>query len=103
MLGVLSSRRADVNVNVSELTERFHGKPCNVPEPPKFCHCGRALIVRDETAGFDSETGERRFVTTWRCPRTVGTFWRITLAFMVHDEYELNNLHDWYWRRREYR
>jgi len=84
--------------------ERHYGQPTVVPPPPTHCEqCGRRLIRRDERDGYGINDGKPRLQTTWRCPLTVGLWNRvITMKHILHDEYELDYMFEWYWRRREY-
>lgn len=39
---------------------------------PKFCsRCGDRTIQKKECSGFDTQTGEKRYDTVVKCPRTL--------------------------------
>ena len=74
-----------------------------MPEPPRFCRCGRSLVLHRDPDGFSVTTGERILVATWRCPLTLRWWNRLSLRFLTHDEYEPGYFGRAYWREREYR
>ncbi len=72
------------------------------PKAPTHCTaCGRALLLHYERDGFHAD-GSPALNPTWRCPKTLGRWNRLTLGFMGHQEYELGNFIDWHWRERYY-
>jgi hypothetical protein len=73
----------------------------DLPAPPSHCRCGRQLVKFYEHDGY-TPTGRRSTVLTWRCPKTIGWFNRLTLTHMFHDEYEAEHFIEWHWRRRHY-
>ena len=73
-----------------------------MPRPPAYCSCGRALVFMEERDGFIPETGAPDVEPVWRCPVTLGWWNRISLRFMTHDEYAPDHFGGWYWRRRHY-